>query len=346
MNKKYIHYFETEQEFYAQYNGDNYYEPWVSYIKDSNVSYNKNDMEVPLTFRLLKDGDLSQLKWFSNNAAFCKTIQYSYNNGEWKSITAAPGTFSTNVETGDAFFDLPSNAKAGDTIKFKGDNPSYGDYHQITSDNDYFNKFSVGIGTKSRTNLSQNISMEEITNLFRSNGLEFEVYGNIMSLINSTNFSNIKSFASGTNAIFKNLFVRMPIVDASKLILPATTLNPYCYALLFKLDTLLQDGCAPKLPADTLAEYCYQCMFQNTMNLHEAPLLPAVNLAPNCYNSMFNASYVNNITCLADNIAPDAFKNWVTINNNYPRGILKCTNNVGQYIQANNIMSGWTIQYI
>ena len=43
MNKKYIHYFDTEQEFDAKYNGNDYYEPWVAYVDTTDeklVTYN------------------------------------------------------------------------------------------------------------------------------------------------------------------------------------------------------------------------------------------------------------------------------------------------------------------
>ena len=76
------------------------------------------------------------------------------------------------------------------------------------------------------------------------------------------------------------------VVDASNLILPATTLVNYCYLCMF-------DGCtsltkAPKLPATTLTDGCYEYMFQDCTSLVIAPELPATTLANSCYYRMFD----------------------------------------------------------
>ena len=64
------------------------------------------------------------------------------------------------------------------------------------------------------------------------------------------------------------------------------TMNPYCFALLFKDCAALIS--TPSLPATNLADFCYNGMFQNCTGLTNAPSLPATTLAGSCYGSMFS----------------------------------------------------------
>ena len=128
-------------------------------------------------------------------------------------------------------------------------------------------------------------------------GIQFEcsntcyLYGNVMSLISSTDFETLTELT--TDYCFAYLFVdsqwegnntitNHPTKD---IVLPATTLTDYCYQGMFW-------GCRgltrpPVLPATTLAMGCYQDMFSST-GLKTAPELPATTLAPQCYMMMFN----------------------------------------------------------
>jgi hypothetical protein len=68
-------------------------------------------------------------------------------------------------------------------------------------------------------------------------------------------------------------------------ILPATTLDAFCYLSMFNACSKLIT--APELPATTLANGCYYNMFYDCKSLTEAPILPATTLAVSCYESMF-----------------------------------------------------------
>lgn len=109
------------------------------------------------------------------------------------------------------------------------------------------------------------------------------IAGNIMSMLYADDFQNHTSVNS--NALRK-LFSGQPVVDASNLLLPASTLGNNCYRSMF-------EGCnqlikAPELPATTIAYGCYFNMFKDCASLKYAPsILPANNLFENCYNSMF-----------------------------------------------------------
>ena len=115
---------------------------------------------------------------------------------------------------------------------------------------------------------------------------KFNLSGNIMSLISSSNFSNLTSLDNLGQHTFRTMFQGTSVVDASKLQLPATTLINGCYNAMFQ-------GCyyltsAPELPATTLANNCYMQLFDSCQNLTAAPALPATTMKSQCYQSMFN----------------------------------------------------------
>lgn len=138
------------------------------------------------------------------------------------------------------------------------------------------------------------------------------IKGNIMSMLFGDDFIG-QNDLSGNNYAFYRLFYDCnTIIDASELILPATTLADYCYYDMFwKCTSLVTapsilpatelaehcyvsmfNGCtslvsAPELPATTLADYCYASMFYGCTSLTAAPKLPATTLSNSCYNTMF-----------------------------------------------------------
>ena len=113
----------------------------------------------------------------------------------------------------------------------------------------------------------------------------FNIQGNVMSLLFGDDFTN-QTDLTGKNYAFYNLFYQNTNIKSAKnLILPATTLANWCYYSMF-------DGCtslvnAPELPAETLANYCYSRMFLGCTSLTTAPNLPATTLAEYCYDEMF-----------------------------------------------------------
>ena len=145
--------------------------------------------------------------------------------------------------------DITIEVAAGDKVQFFGDNDAYG------------GDLNINCTASSK------------------------VYGNIMSLISSTDYMNQTTLES--EYTFSDLFQdNEGLTDASGLILPAATLTPGCYYSMFS-------GCisltaAPALPATTLAESCYAGMFEATP-LTTAPELPATTLAESCYGWMFEA---------------------------------------------------------
>jgi hypothetical protein len=112
----------------------------------------------------------------------------------------------------------------------------------------------------------------------------FNAMGNIMSLVGGDNFNNLTVINDYQfNTLFRNC---TKLIDASNLILPATTMRICCYRSMFQACSSLTT--APQLPATTLYLLCYQNMFQNCSSLTTAPTLPATTLAMQCYVNMFN----------------------------------------------------------
>ena len=115
---------------------------------------------------------------------------------------------------------------------------------------------------------------------------DVKVYGNIMSLVNETNFATATELTADNT--FRSLFEgNTKLKDASGLLLPATTLAENCYRCMFLDCTSLTT--APALPATNLtgAGYCYFGMFRECTSLTTAPALPATTLAECCYYGMF-----------------------------------------------------------
>ena len=223
------------------------------------------------TFQILSDGDIV---WEATHSNVTRTIEYKKNDGEWTSITSATGDTAPSI-----------SVVEGDVVRFRGDNSNYASgrsYNLVSSSASTFGKTTC----------------------------QFNVCGNIMSLITSTGFNTATTLTSMHT--FSRLFEGCAGLNSSEnLILPATTLRNYCYGNMFAgctrltsapelpAETLIDgcyagmfDGCtslttAPELPAMTLADYCYQYMFSNCAGLTQAPELPATRLASYCYQYMF-----------------------------------------------------------
>lgn len=164
------------------------------------------------------------------------------------------------------------------------------------------------------------------------------------------------------------------LVDASDLLLPATTLHDYCYYSMFryckdlvKAPKILPamsvpmksyyemfNGCtslteAPELPATEVTYGSYEKMFYGCTSLETAPELPAFDLpersgtASGCYSQMFyKCSNLNYIKCLA--------KNNIQYN---AMGAFSDTSPVGTFVKHpdaeweigySGIPEGWTVE--
>lgn len=234
----------------------------------------------------------------------------------WKAVYTDYGnTIEYSTNNGETWTSITSKkgaaapsipVSAGDTVQFRGDNATY-------SLNNYYNTFSGSTA-------------------------KFEVKGNIMSLIDSTNFSTATTLTSGST--FYYLFSNCTgLTSAENLVLPATTLADNCYRYMFYECRNL--ATAPELPATTLANNCYAGMFYGCTSLTTAPELPATTLQSGCYTQMFRlCSSLNFIKCL------------IISNSSYAQGWVFGVSPTGTFVKHPNatwptgesgIPTGWTV---
>lgn len=141
---------------------------------------------------------------------------------------------------------------------------------------------------------------------------QVDVSGNIMYLVDPSG----KSTTIDKELEFMKLFESCEILNAEKLVLPATTLADYSYYYMFIYCQCLTT--APVLPAETLAEGCYESMFYGCSNL-------------------------SSITCLATNISADyCTDDWVS---GVSSGgtFFKASTMEGWEEGDSGIPSGWTV---
>lgn len=136
-------------------------------------------------------------------------------------------------------------------------------------------------------------------------------------------------------------------INASGLLLPATTLSQDCYSGMFAGCSAL-DAAPTELPALTLAPGCYSNMFKgcNMISWAETLELPATELVDNCYANMFyECGNLEALICLATTInGTDCTTDW--LNGVKPAGTFTkakgatCWDNL-DYDEG--IPSGWTV---
>lgn len=233
---------------------------------------------MPLCIKMARKGAVNVINPLG------KTMKYSTDNVNWTE-------FSTDLE-------VPLNR--GECVYFCGDNDTY----------------STDPQGRTTTWVDARTTCTRFTASTKS-----YVYGNVMSLINSDPdvFSTLTTITEP--GAFRYMFMGLSLLGilgsedclqshpSLDLLLPATTLTPFCYDSMFyyagisriKLPaTELADycyhsmfcGCSlmttpPELPATTLAPYCYCGMLTET-SITTAPKLPATTMAESCYQSMFN----------------------------------------------------------
>ena len=197
------------------------------------------------------------------NEVHYNPIPYDYSKDYLTFVAKEDGTFKLSTNTvsystddGETWTELAANTvsptiTAGNKIMWKG---------TITPSS------SNGVGTFSATG-------------------NFDVQGNVMSLLYGDNYKDQTDLAGKTYAFYQLFYNNRKVVNAENLSLPATTLASYCYKNMFQSCTRLTT--APVLPATTLVNYCYQNMFSGCTSLVTAPELPATTLKDYCYSNMF-----------------------------------------------------------
>lgn len=203
------------------------------------------------------------------------TIRWTHN----RTLTGDIGNLTINYKVNDGSWTsitsstggVAFNVSSGDLVEFKGDNPRYG-------------------------------SLPLSYNTFSGSTAGFVAFGNTMSLINSTGYTEVENITQ--QYAFNRLFAGCTgLTDASNLVLPTTTLPLHVYTSLF----------------------------ENCTSLVKSPVLPAPTLSNSCYDEMFKGcSSLSQITCLATDIsASNCLYNWTS-------GVAS----TGTFIKASG-MTGW-----
>ena len=261
---KYLKLFNNHTAYETFESGGTMVKPNVSHcVQENEVHYNPHTLaDEYLTFDILSSGIIS---WKSTGytSSEIPIISYKINNGDWTETTSSIAGTSFNVS-------------AGDKVRFKGNNATYG-------------KFTTNYST------------------FSGSTASFDIKGNIMSLISGDSFANATTLESAYT--FTSLFSNTNVVSAENLLLPATTLAYNCYSYMFSNCTSLTK--APELPAITLAERCYAYMFNGCTSITTAPDLSATTLVAQCYDNMFRGctNLVNAPELSATTLADSCYNN-------------------------------------
>lgn len=249
-------------------------------------------------------------------------------------------TIEYSLDNGQSWYEITSTVngatiatmQVGDKVQLRGNNTSYGGSGSI---------------------------LERNSLTYTGN---FDVYGNIMSLVGGSDtldddftFSGLFYNATGlqsaenlvlpaiilTQGCYRNMFYNCYQMTSAP-ILPATNLANICYERMF-YDCGITT--APELPAKTLVYGCYRSMFQLCGNLTSAELL--VNtLVQSCYQLMFDGcTNLNYIKCLATNIsASECTDEWVRGVSS--TGTFVCPDPSVWTTGTDGIPSGWTVETI
>ena len=153
---------------------------------------------------------------------------------------------------------------------------------------------SVGDEVLVKANCSMN------SGSFSGGTATFDLSGNIMSLVYGDDFEGQTSLPI---AAFDRTFANSGVRDASGLLMPATTLNTYCYYRTFSSCSNLTT--APELPALTLATYCYEGMFNGCSSLTYIKCLATDISASSC-----TQNWVTNVANLGLFVKNPAMTNW------------------------------------
>lgn len=169
---------------------------------------------------------------------------------------------------------------------------------------------------------------------------EFDVKGNIMSLVHGDDFMN-QTDLSGKLYVFSELFRRGKVRDAKNLQLPAVTLEKDCYNNMF--DECASLVTAPKLPASTLADNCYIGMFKRCTTLVKAPDLLANRVGDSCYSQMFlGCTSLNYVKMIATYAYYNGFNQW--LQDVAASGTLVKSEVLVLPSGVNGIPEGWTVE--
>ena len=312
---KYFKVFNTENEYHAYVQGDDFIAPNISTLYDctktwilegrevihvTGVTLNKSSISIAKdkTFKLEatvtpNDAADKSVTWSSSDATIATVDSNGVVSGVASgdvtiTVTTVDGGFTAQCSVSVSNHDyseeyLSFTALEDATFTFtKATQYSIdgGDTWVTLSGNTPTPTISAGDKIYWKASLSGNTS----AGTFSSTG-EYNACGNPMSLLYNDDF--VESTTMGHNN-FRELFKNnTKLISISDLSLPATTLATNCYMGMFSGCTSLTDTIT-ELPATTMANECYRGMFDNCSGLTTISFtLPAMTMADGCYRAMF-----------------------------------------------------------
>ena len=312
---KYFKVFNTENEYHAYVQGDDFIAPNISTLYDCTKTWILEGREVihvtgvtlnKSSISIVKDKTFKLEATVTPNDAADKSVTWSSSNENVATVDSngvvsgvASGDAAITVTTVDGGFTaqcsisvsnhdyseeyLSFTALEDATFTFtKATQYSIdgGDTWVALPSNTSTPTISAGNKIYWKASLSGSTSV----GTFSSTG-EYNACGNPMSLLYNDDF--VGKTTMGQNN-FKELFKNnTKLISISDLSLPATTLANGCYYNMFSGCTSLTDTVA-ELPATTMANECYRGMFANCSSLTTISFtLPAMVMADGCYRAMF-----------------------------------------------------------
>lgn len=183
-----------------------------------------------LTFKSRGTGTFTLTIGASVTTTDLTSVSYSLNNGNtWTTINNSSSAVTITTPT----------INAGDKVLWKG----------IGS------RMTNGTGNANRSIFSSTV--------------DFDVEGNIMSLLFGDNFVN-QLILNSTYTFAYLFYNNKKIINTNNLVLPATQIGEYCYYYMFASCSYLQKT-TKVLPADNIPRRCYAYMFQSCGSLVEGP---------------------------------------------------------------------------
>ena len=256
------------------------YNLFVSHNEEYPVSHIVRDIEIDflditkkyLTFVARESGSFTLTIGSAVTTSILESISYSLDNGEnW--------TTTNNVNNQTVTITTPT-VEQGQRVIWKGS----------------------GVGVSTTTNNSNRPSTSSI---FSSTG-EFDIEGNIMSLIYDDDFADKDYVPNGSSYNFALLFYAntghvgtnyAKVVSAEKLILPIKNVPTCCYFRMFQesytLGTVQPNNTLIKTPlvidAENVGVSACTSMFLGCTSISTVQpyMLPATTLADSCYLSIF-----------------------------------------------------------
>lgn len=307
---KYIHLFNTVSSFNEAYNGQDYEEPWVSYIRESEgINFNKKIRITGITFQNVSwEVDIPATGGTATKDNCDFSVIANYSDGTTEDITTdavVTGSLvvtATTATTRESVGTLVLTATY-ETFTATTNVTAYQEGDSI--ENKYF---TFNVLTGGTLKLSTEYSNVNFSYKLNDNEWVDNVTGQTLQVSDGDTIKFKASINGQWEAYDQKSIVKFwednqegkPYVDAEGNIMSLVygdnfTDQTSLASMNYIFSGLFYDGNIIHshnlvLPATTLAEYCYYNMFGQNRHMLTAPeILPATTLAEYCYYYMFYA---------------------------------------------------------